>query len=354
MGSVFRAYDSVLGRMVAIKLLAEGYADDERAVRRFLREARAAARLSGHPHVITIYDVGDAGGRPYLVMEHPGRRHGGRCAADRGRVPRPCPALDSEAALALDHAHSLGVLHRDVKPANMLLSRDRVLHLADFGIARLAAEHAITSVNEMLGTAAYMSPEQTRGEPATEASDRYALAVAAYELLVGERPFRADHFAALAREHQQAPRPSASAGNPRLPRRSTRYSPAGWLCVPRTAGARPRRSPRRCGRRCPRAPARRSVPHAGDASQSQPRAIRGTIRPVPSSRLLALAALAAASLALGALLGAGPAAAPAPESVDPGSRPRPGRPAPDLKPKAGRAGSRGEARPGGDPAAARR
>ncbi len=298
MGSVWRAYDHVLGRMVAIKLLAEGYADDERAVRRFLREGRAAARLCGHPHVITIYDVGDSGGRPYLVMEH---LAGGTVAdALRAGAVTRADALRwiAEAASALDHAHSLGVLHRDVKPANMLLSRDRVLRLADFGIARLAAEHAITSVNEMLGTVAYMSPEQTRGEPATEASDRYALAVAAFELLVGERPFAAEHFAALARAHQEAPRPSASARNSQLP-------PA---LDPVLARGLARRPEDRWGSAQAFAAALQDALSDSPAPPTLLLAPTGG-RPVagrqrPGARAGALATLAAASLALGALLGA--------------------------------------------------
>jgi serine/threonine-protein kinase len=217
MGSVWAAQDSVLGRNVAIKVLAQCYADDPRAVLRFMREARAAARLSGHPNVVTVFDVGEADGRPYLVMEH----LSGGSVADALRVGAVSRAdalrWITEAASALDHAHSLGILHRDIKPANMLLSRDRTLHLADFGIARIAAEHPITTAGELLGTAAYISPEQARGRPATAASDRYALAVAAYELLVGERPFPAEHFAAQARAHIEEPPPRASDHDDALP-----------------------------------------------------------------------------------------------------------------------------------------
>src|ERR1700759_3950381 len=106
-----------------------------------------------------------------------------------------------EAASALDFAHSRGVLHRDIKPANLLLDRDRTLHVADFGIARLGAEDTITGTGQVLGTAAYLAPERALGRPATEASDRYSLAVVAYELLVGERPFTASHFTTQARQH---------------------------------------------------------------------------------------------------------------------------------------------------------
>jgi eukaryotic-like serine/threonine-protein kinase len=216
MGSVWCAQDTVLGRAVAIKVLAEGYADDPRARLRFMREARAAGRLSGHPNVVTVFDVGEADGRPYIVMEHVS----GGSVADAIRVGEVSRAEAlrwiAEAASALDHAHGLGILHRDVKPGNMLLGRNRTVHLADFGIARIAAEHAITNAGEMLGTAAYISPEQARGRPATGASDRYSLAVAAFELLVGERPFPAEHFAAQARAHMDDEPPVASEREPAL------------------------------------------------------------------------------------------------------------------------------------------
>jgi eukaryotic-like serine/threonine-protein kinase len=219
MASVWCARDHALGRNVAIKLLAERFADDDDANERFLREARAAARLSGHPNVVMIYDVGETevDGRAFIVMEF----LAGGTVADALRVDsvRRVHAVKwlTEAASALDYAHSRGVLHRDIKPANLLLDRDRTLHVADFGIARLGAEDTITGTGEVLGTASYLAPELALGQPATAASDRYSLAVAAFELLVGERPFTAQHFAAQARQHiEQAP-PAASAINRTLP-----------------------------------------------------------------------------------------------------------------------------------------
>jgi serine/threonine-protein kinase len=223
MATVWCAQDRTLDRRVAIKLLDEPYAYDELAGRRFKREARAAARLSGHPNVVTIYDVGEAvvedepRGRPFLVMEY----LPGGTAADALRTGHvdPVAALTwlQQAAAALDYAHRRGVIHRDVKLANFLLDRDRVLHVADFGIAQLGSEDTLTVSGEVLGTAAYLAPERALGQPATEASDRYALAVAAYELLVGERPFTAEHFAAQARQHVEEPPPLASRRNPDLP-----------------------------------------------------------------------------------------------------------------------------------------
>jgi eukaryotic-like serine/threonine-protein kinase len=224
MASVWCALDRTLDRRVAIKLLAQPYAHDEVAGRRFKREARAAARLSSHRNVVTIYDVGEAApsdetplGRPFIVMEY----LAGGTVADALRVGAVDRATAvqwlTEAASALDYAHGHGVIHRDVKLANFLLDRERVLHVADFGIAQLGTEDTLTGTGQVLGTAGYLAPERALGQPATEASDRYALAVAAFELLVGERPFTAKHFAAQARQHVEEPPPLASRRNPALP-----------------------------------------------------------------------------------------------------------------------------------------
>ena len=226
MASVWCAEDTVLGRTVAVKVLAERFADDPMAMRRFKREARAAARVSNHPHVVTIFDVGDldpdegqAGEptRPLIVMEY---LAGGTVAdAIRLGAVRRQEAVRwiREAASALDHAHERGIVHRDIKPANFLLNRSRVLHVADFGIARLVSEDTISSAGELFGTAAYLSPEQALGLAATGASDRYALAVASFELLAGERPFLTQHFAAQARQHIEDEPPRASTVDRTLP-----------------------------------------------------------------------------------------------------------------------------------------
>ncbi|MGH2867969.1 MAG: protein kinase domain-containing protein [Solirubrobacteraceae bacterium] len=226
MASVWCAEDRVLGRQVAIKVLSERYAQDAQAVRRFKREARAVARVSAHPNVVTIFDVGDleAGEHgdelhpgAFIVMEH---LTGGtvadalRCAAVTREEARRWLA---QAAEALDHAHARGIVHRDIKPANFLLDRDRGLHVADFGIAHLQSEETITSAGELFGTAAYLAPEQALGEEATSASDRYALAIAAFELLTGGRPYTAQHFAAQARQHIEEEPPRASEREPSLP-----------------------------------------------------------------------------------------------------------------------------------------
>jgi tetratricopeptide (TPR) repeat protein len=219
MASVWEAYDELLGRPVAIKVLASHLSEDERARRRFEREARAAAGLSSHPHVVTIYDVGERDDRAFIVMQ---LMRGGSVAErlKEGRAIADETALRwlREAAGALDAAHEAGVVHRDIKPGNLLLDdRDR-LAIADFGIARLAMEDQLTATGQVLGTASYISPEQAVGEPATAASDRYALAVVAFELLTGEKPFRAEHFAAQARAHVEDEPPLATERDPSLPR----------------------------------------------------------------------------------------------------------------------------------------
>ena len=219
MAGVWEASDQLLGRSVAVKVLASHLSEDERARIRFEREARAAAGLSSHPHVVTIYAGGAHAGRAFIVME---LRRGGT-GADRlkaGRAIADETALRwlREAAGALDAAHEAGVVHRDVKPGNLLLDdRDR-LAIADFGIARLAMEDQLTATGQVLGTASYISPEQAVGEPASAASDRYALAVVAFEMLTGEKPFRAEHFAAQARAHVEDEPPLATERDPSLPR----------------------------------------------------------------------------------------------------------------------------------------
>jgi eukaryotic-like serine/threonine-protein kinase len=228
MASVWCAEDLVLSRNVAVKVLSERFAHDHVAVLRFKREARAAARVSNHAHVVTVYDVGElepsAGadatretGGAFIVMEF---LAGGTVAdAIRYDSVRRQEAMRwlAEAASALDHAHARGIVHRDIKPANFLLDRSRTLHVADFGIAHLSTEETITTSDQLFGTAAYLSPEQALGQEATGASDRYALAVAAFELLAGERPFSAPHFSAQARQHIEEPPPAASEVDHTLP-----------------------------------------------------------------------------------------------------------------------------------------
>jgi eukaryotic-like serine/threonine-protein kinase len=220
MAAVWEAKDELLDRAVAVKILAQHLSEDERARARFEREARAAAGLSSHPNVATIYDVGEHDGRAFIVME---LMRGGSVAD----VLRKEPKVEHQRALrwlgqaasALDAAHAAGIVHRDVKPANLLLDEHDRLAIGDFGIARLAWEEQVTQTGQVLGTAAYLAPEQAMGEPAIAASDRYALAVVAFELLTGEKPFQAEHFAAQARAHIEDDPPRVSELEPDLSER---------------------------------------------------------------------------------------------------------------------------------------
>jgi tRNA A-37 threonylcarbamoyl transferase component Bud32 len=215
MGDIYRATDSVLGREVAIKVLADRYAQDESVRERFTREALAAARVSSEPNIVTIFDVGEHAEHPYIVMEHLG---GGSLddVLRRGGAQSPQQALAwlEQAGRALDAAHARGVVHRDVKPGNLLLDHDGNVHVADFGVASAAGMDSLTMTGTVLGTAGYLAPEQAQGDRATPASDRYALAVVAFELLTGTRPFAAESPTAEAAAHVNAPVPSvAERGN---------------------------------------------------------------------------------------------------------------------------------------------
>ena len=217
MGEIYHATDESLGRVVAVKVLAERFAEDPGVRERFTREALAAARLSGRPNVVTIFDVGESGGRPFIVMEY----LGGGSLEDRVRAGRIAPgqALDwlEQTAVALDAAHAEGVVHRDVKPANLLLDGADNVHVADFGIASAAGMDSLTKTGTVIGTAAYLSPEQAQGSRATPASDRYALAVVAWELLTGRRPFGGDTPAAEAAAHVHADVPPIASQHTGLP-----------------------------------------------------------------------------------------------------------------------------------------
>jgi len=212
MGDIYRATDSVLGRVVAIKILADSYAHDESVRERFTREALSAARLSGEPNTVTIYDVGEHDDRPYIVMEY----LGGGSLDDvlRGGGAQPPERVFTwleEAARALDAAHRERVVHRDVKPANLMLDSEGHVHVADFGIASSAGMESLTMTGTVLGTAGYFSPEQAQGDRASSASDRYALAIVAWELLTGRRPYESESATAEAAAHVSAPIPAISA-----------------------------------------------------------------------------------------------------------------------------------------------
>ena len=205
MSTVFLALDTVLERQVAVKLLAEHLAEDEAFVARFRREALAAARLQ-HPNVVQVFDSGQdpESSRHFIVMEFV---DGPSCAdllRDHGTLPvEQTTDVVRGACNGLDYAHRQGVVHRDVKPGNLLINSDSGnLKLADFGIAKAAEQTRITQVGSVLGTAAYLSPEQARGEEAGPASDIYSLGVCAYQLLAGRLPHEYGSLTELALKQQ--------------------------------------------------------------------------------------------------------------------------------------------------------
>ena len=200
MGEVWQADDTVLGRRVALKLLVEELAADDRATRRFVREARATARLA-HPNVARVFDFGRQGGAPFLVME---LLEGETLAARLASGPLgPAEAARVAAAVAdaLEAAHRRGIVHRDVKPSNVMLTRDGEVKVLDFGIAAAADETHSTTGSGLYATVAYVSPERVAGEPATPASDVYSLGAVLYELLCGRPPFSGPSPALVARAH---------------------------------------------------------------------------------------------------------------------------------------------------------
>ena len=318
MGDIYRARDSLLDREVAIKVLAERYAEDHATRQRFTREALASARLSSDPAIVTIFDVGEWRGRPFIVMEYLGggsledRVHGGRPTASQAL------AWLEEAARALDTAHAQGIVHRDVKPGNLLLDEAGDVHVADFGIASATGMDSLTVTGTILGTAGYLSPEQAQGERASPASDRYALGVVAFELLTGRRPFARESPTAEAAAHANDPIPSVVEHAPDLPaaeldpvfRRALAKSPSkryrtGLELVHDLRSALARAETRT------QVLAPAPAPAAASARAVQP------ARRSPSARALALVGLLIAALAGGAALAAAFATGDGNESSQP-------------------------------------
>jgi eukaryotic-like serine/threonine-protein kinase len=219
MGEVWRGVDQVLGRPVAIKLLSAVHAGDEQFRARFRAEARYAAALS-HPGIARVFDYGESSplGGPYLVME---LVNGESLSAILERVGRLSAdiTLDivSQAARALDAAHQAGIVHRDIKPGNLLIMADGTTKITDFGIAKARAAEAVnlTATGIVMGTALYVSPEQATGSTLTGASDVYSLGVVAYECLTGQPPFVADQPLAIAIMHKHDPVPPLPADVPK-------------------------------------------------------------------------------------------------------------------------------------------
>ena len=208
MSTVFCARDVQLDRRIAIKILHERFADDPEYLERFRREARAVARLS-HPNIVTVIDRGVDDGRQYIVFEYVEGENLKELVQRTGRLPaRRALELALAVADGLSFAHEHGLVHRDVKPQNVLLSREGEVKVTDFGIARsLHVEHGVTQTGTVLGTSEYLAPEQASGKPVSPATDVYSLGVVLWELLAGDVPFEGENFVAVALRHLNEPPP---------------------------------------------------------------------------------------------------------------------------------------------------
>ena len=217
MSNVYKATDLILERTVAVKILAEHLSDDERFVARFRREALAVAKLI-HPNIVQVYDTGVDEGRHYIVMEYVQGRSGAQILQRQGPVgPDTAAEIGVQACAGLDYAHRRGIIHRDVKPGNLMVvggpvgGGEMVVKLTDFGIARAIEQTRITQVGSVVGTAAYLAPEQVRGEEATPATDVYALGVVLYQFLTGRVPYEGSSLAELAvRQQNERPLPPST------------------------------------------------------------------------------------------------------------------------------------------------
>ena len=229
MSTVYKATDRVLERMVAVKILAEHLSDDDKFVARFRREALAVAKLI-HPNIVQVYDTGVDAYRHYIVMEYVEGKSVAQLLQTKGRLGAEATAeIGIQACAGLEYAHRQGIIHRDVKPGNLMViggpagrrRRDSSAHepptgemtikLTDFGIARATAQSRLTQVGSVVGTAAYLAPEQARGEEATPAADVYALGVVLYQLLTGRLPWEGSTLAELAiRRENERPLPPTS------------------------------------------------------------------------------------------------------------------------------------------------
>ena len=218
MAAVYRGVDTRLGRPVAIKLLHAQYATDDEFLKRFEHEAQSAAGLSAHPNIVDVYDVGQQDDVPYIVMELVEGSDLKTLIEQEGPLTiERTLAIAQQVAEGLEYAHARGLVHRDIKPQNIMVSPDGHARITDFGIAKSHLSTAVTQAGMTYGTADYISPEQAQGLPATPQSDIYSLGVVVYEMLSRHLPFTGDSPMTVALQHIQQPPPPLSQWNPRLP-----------------------------------------------------------------------------------------------------------------------------------------
>ncbi len=291
------ATDLTLERTVAVKILAEHLSDDERFVARFRREALAVAKLI-HPNIVQVYDTGIDEGRHYIVMEYVEGRSGAQILQRQGPLGAETAAeVGAQACAGLDYAHRRGIIHRDVKPGNLMIvggpvgGGEMTVKLTDFGIARAVEQTRITQVGSVVGTAAYLAPEQVRGEEATPATDVYALGVVLYQFLTGRLPYEGSTLAELAvRQQNERPLPP-STYNDEVPEtlgaavlRALEGDPGRRYASAERAGRRPAAGPAGRGRHP--APGRRLHPDqvlGGEtATRRLDRTAQTEYRPAPS------------------------------------------------------------------------
>jgi len=219
MSSVYRAHDRLLERTVALKILHEQFTRDDDYVERFRREARAVAQLA-HPNIVTVIDRGEQDGRQFIVFEYVDGMNLKELMTQEGPLsPREAIELALQVARGLSFAHESGLVHRDVKPQNVLLDADGRAKVTDFGIAHAVDVDGMTITGTIMGTSNYIAPEQARGQPVDEQTDVYSLGCVLYELLAGDVPFDGDNFVAVAMRHVNDPVPSVRDVRPDVPPR---------------------------------------------------------------------------------------------------------------------------------------
>jgi predicted Ser/Thr protein kinase len=275
MSSVWQSHDRLLDRTVAIKVLHEQFATDDEYVERFRREARSVAQLS-HPNIVTVIDRGEDESRQFIVFEFVDGENLKQLIRRTGPLPvRDAIQMALQMARALSFAHSRGLVHRDVKPQNVLLNDDGQAKMTDFGIARSVDVQGVTITGTVLGTSEYISPEQARGEQVNALSDVYSLGVVLYELLTGSVPFTGENFVAVALKHVHEPPPNVLELRPDAP-------PRVAMAVERAMAKNPADRFQSMGELCNELEA--SLHDLDPASEEATMIARPTARPAPPRR----------------------------------------------------------------------